>query len=47
MGKDTGLAEQRPLAGTQEQKGSLWSLEEETHNLEDHKYAGKLCREKN
>ena len=28
MGKEAGLAEQRPLAGTQEQKESLWSLEE-------------------
>jgi len=27
-GKEAGLAEQRPLAGSQEQKESLWSLEE-------------------
>ena len=26
--KEAGLAEQRPLAGSQEQEESLWSLEE-------------------
>ena len=40
MDKEAGLAEQRPLAGTQEQKESLWSLEE------DYRYVVKLCREK-
>jgi len=32
-GKEAGLAEQRPLAGTWEQKESLWSLEEWVSNL--------------
>jgi len=33
MGKETSLAEQRPLAGTREQKESLWSLEDGASNL--------------
>jgi len=33
MGKEIGLDEQRPLAGTQEQKESLWSLDEGTSNF--------------
>ena len=33
-GRETGLAEQRPLAGTREQKESLPSLEEGANNLQ-------------
>jgi len=32
-GKEAGLAEQRALAGIQEQKEGLWSLEEGASNL--------------
>ena len=34
-GRETGLAEQKPLAGTQEQKESLWLLEEGVSNLQE------------
>ena len=34
MGKEARLAEQRPLAGTQDQKENLWSSEEQASNLQ-------------
>ena len=40
------MAKQRPLAGTQEQKESLWSLESGQATYDDYRYVVKLCREK-
>ena len=44
--KETGLDEQRPLAGTQEQKECLWSLGEWASNLWRLQVCSELCREK-
>ena len=45
MGKEAGLAEQRPSTGTQEQNERLWSVEEWS-TYDDYRYIAKMCRKK-
>ena len=45
MGKEAGLAEQRPSTGTQEQNERLWSVEEWS-TYDDYRYIAKMCRRK-